>query len=59
MSSTTDIHTPDLSANFNFEEKQYSDCKVVPARYPSHFHLSKPKAHCRQQAFEKEPPCHH
>lgn len=34
MSSTTDIHTPDLSANFNFEEKQYSDCKVVPARYP-------------------------
>ena len=34
MSSTTDIHNPDLSANFNFEEKQYSDCKVVPARYP-------------------------
>ncbi|WP_303854488.1 amino acid ABC transporter permease/ATP-binding protein [Bartonella apis] len=34
MSSTTDIHTADLSANFNFEEKQYSDCKVVPARYP-------------------------
>ncbi|OLY44728.1 polar amino acid transport system permease protein [Bartonella apis] len=34
MSSTTDIHNPDLSANFKFEEKQYSDCKVVPARYP-------------------------
>lgn len=34
MSSLTDIHTPELSAKFDSETKHYSDCKVVPARYP-------------------------
>ena len=34
MSSLTDIHTPELSAKFDPETNQYSDCKVVPARYP-------------------------